>query len=181
MRKRQGITVAMLITALAAAAAAGQAAAQPTELRLQRLEQQVEALTRRLEALEQGTADPLSTTPSAGTATGPTWTFEPPFDGTGLSAVHYALDTKTGDIELLLRIEAPLADAAAWSRSDGVMPVIAIVDDGADVPAQAVLRLLRGQRLDPGASLHLLGQVPVARAAKAGQIRIRSVHQGLAP
>lgn len=109
--------------------------------------------------------DRRSTTPTA-----PDWTFDPPFDGTGLTAVHYALDPKTGTLDLLLRIEAPLADPAAWSRPN--VPVIAVVDDGSGSLVRAGFKLLRGQRLEPGASLHLRGRVPIAAAAKAGHVRV---------
>lgn len=173
-RLHRFIAASALILALTTLAAAPQTAAQPTEQRLQRLEEQVKDLTGRIEALERGTLASPATEAVPSSTDGPTWAFESPLDGTEMSVIHYVLDTKTGIMELLLRIETPLEDKAAWSQTGSDTPIIALVDDGEGSPTRATFRLLRGRRLDPGASLHLQARIPVATASKAGHVRVQS-------
>jgi hypothetical protein len=160
--------VAFSITLLPAT----EVSAQPIEARLERIEQQMQDIVRRLHALEHGTSQASLTRPESNIPTGPTWTFRPPLDGSEIRVLHYGLSTETGIIDLLARIEAPLTDRADWGRTGTEVPIRAEVDDGGDAPAAATFTLVRGASLEPGASLHLQARIPVARAAKAGEIRI---------
>jgi hypothetical protein len=146
--------------------------AGPMEPRLERLEQRVQQLTRRLEALERASGHAVEPDATSSKVAGPTWTFEPPLDGSELRVLHQGLNPKTGVVDLLIRVEAPLKEPHAWGQTGAEVPIAITVDDGSTAPAAVAFKLVRGRSLEPGSSLHLRARIPVARAAKAGEIRV---------
>jgi hypothetical protein len=146
---------------------------QTVEQRLRELEQQVEALTRRLEMVEQRPAAPASAPAvSAMTAEGVVWTFDDFVNDSPLKVTHKSLDKESGTIDLLLLITAPLPDPDAWTGTGQPIPIALRLRSADGTEARTDFRLERGSRLEPGAHLHVRAQIDPVQAAAARQLLI---------
>ena len=150
------------------------AADRDLEHRLADLEQQVQALTLRLQVLEQRSAATPEALPAAISlpAEGIVWTFDDFVSASPLKVTPKAFDKKTGRIDLLLQITAVMPDPGAWSGAGRPVPLALTLRGAGGADARAVFTLVRSSSLEPGAHVHLQAQVDPVQAAAAHQIVI---------
>jgi hypothetical protein len=143
---------------------------QSVEQRLHELERQVEALTRRLELVEQRPTTPAPV--AAQRADGVVWTFDDYVNASPFRVSHKTFDKQSGTIDLLLRITTALTDPTAWTGAGRRVPIALTLRSADGTLARADFVLQRGSRLEPGANLHVRTQVDPATAAAATQLVI---------
>ena len=100
------------------------------------------------------------------------WKLNPGVIDSPLRVTHKEFDRSRGRLDLMLQITAPLPEPQRWGTVGNEVPVELRLRaaDGADY-VQA-LTLARGNRLEPGAFVHLHADIDPARAATAGQLII---------
>lgn len=177
-RQRLRPRLAAAVLAPALLLPGGTAGAQTNaQERLSRLEQQVRALTGRLAELERATAADDGAVATETAAGGVQWELEAPF-GAGLTLSQKRFARTSGRVDLLARLDAPLAAARAGSRRAAGDPlplaVVAETPDGAR--EYAVFQLLRGSRLAAGAFVHLRAELSPALAERASRLRLQSAN-----
>ena len=166
-RWTRGIVPVAIGLLLSLASATG--AAQGLDERLLQLEQQVRALTSRIEALEGGTAAQAQDGQVASDGA-VVWTFDDYVGRSPFRVAYREIDPQQGRVELLLEITAPLADSEHWRAVGGQVPIGVRLRAADGKQTEQAFRLRRGGRLDPGAYLHLEASVDPARAAATRQL-----------
>jgi hypothetical protein len=139
------------------------AAEQLPEVRIERLEAQVRALTERIAALEaeQSPAAPGEIA----------WQLDQDLNGRTFRVVHQALDADDGRVELLLQVAAPVPVPEHWMQ--GSPAPIRLTLRAADGSEQGLyMTLIRGASVEPGKHLHLLAELDPAIAAATSLILI---------
>ena len=146
-------------------------AEQTTDQRLSKLEGQVQSLTRRLALLERrtATAEPRD---DAEPADGIVWTIGPDLDGGAFSVSQKTLDKNRGEVDLLLRINAPIEHPARWSEPGKEVPITLTLRTAAGIEKHTRFKLARATRLEPGAHLHIRADIDPAMAAAVRQMII---------
>jgi hypothetical protein len=143
------------------------------EQRLEALERQVETLSSRMQAIERNASVSAQPPQAAALSTDHVvWTFEEYVDASPFKVSHKSFDRKSGSVELLLLITAPLEQPDRWSKVGRSVP-IALRHRAADgTEGTAKFSLKRGTRLEPGARLHIGTQLEPAMAASAYHLKI---------
>lgn len=152
--------------------------------RFARLEARTEQLTNQLARIEQAAqaspptdqpaaATPATTATSMGSAVD--WRLGAGLQGDPLRVAAQTFDQRSGRVEVLLEIEAPLSNADAWPRQPGLqVPVIMITRDSSGaVAAEQPLTLIRGPSQEPGAYLHLGTELSEQIADRVEVIELR--------
>ncbi len=105
----------------------------------------------------------------------PNWRLGAGLDGKPISIVEKTFDKASARVEALVRIEAPLADLAAWPSQPGQpLPILLEARDiGGGIALQQPMTLLRGTRLEPGAYLHIGADLPPEVASRLGLLQLR--------
>ena len=168
---RRWAGAALTIAALGTTPWCASAADPMIEQRLQTLEGQVRGLIRRIEQIEQAASAPAAqgTTVADGIA----WTFDE-YVGTSPFEVSYkSFDRKTGAVELLLQITAPLDRPDLWTEAGASVPILLRHRAADGTEGTTPFSLVRLSRLDPGARLHVRARLEPARAAAASHLSIR--------
>ena len=144
--------------------------------RLEGLEVRLDALTRRVQALETMLKE---AGPGIGSAPGPTgepaWDFDDYTQGSPFNVLQQSLDRTNGRIDLLLDVVGPVPDVEDWAavaRSEPV-PLTLTADRGDGLGGQSVpLRLERANQIVPGARIHVTATVDAAYAKLVRRIRV---------
>ena len=144
--------------------------------RLEGLEVRLDALTRRVQALETMLKE---AGPGIGSAPGPkgepAWDFDDYTQGSPFNVLQQSLDRTNGRIDLLLDVVGPVPDVEDWAavaRSEPV-PLTLTADRGDGLGGQSVpLRLERANQIVPGARLHVAATVDAAYAKLVRRIRV---------
>lgn len=140
--------------------------------RIDALEARTAGLAAQLARLEQAsTPPPQAEVPAS--AAGPMtvsagWRLGPGLGGDPISIVEKTFDERSGRVEALLRIEAPLSDIDAWPRLPGQpVPILLEARDSSGAIAfSQPMTLLRGTSLEPGAYLHIGADLPPRVASR---------------
>jgi hypothetical protein len=154
--------------------------------RIHALEAETARLTSQVARLEQGNPPaPAETERPSGEApkpAAPNWRLGPGLGGDPIAIVEQAFDQRSGCVEALLRIEAPLSDAGAWSgRTGQSVPIVLEARDlGGGIAFEGPMILLRGTRMEPGAYLHIGADLPPEVASRLGYLELRLEAQGAA-
>ena len=144
--------------------------------RLEGLEVRLDALTRRVQALETMLKQ---AGPGVGRPTGPkgepVWDFDDYTQGSPFNVLQQSLDRTNGRVDLLLDVVGPVPDVEDWAavaRSEPV-PLTLTADRGDGIAVQSVpLRLERANQIVPGARLHVTATVDAAYAKLVRRIRV---------
>lgn len=154
--------------------------ASELDARLAMLEARIEQLSARLEQRQHSQplrADPSAAQPAAAGSAGKavTWRLGARVDGEPLRVAAESLDRARDQVELLLEVVAPLADAEAWPQQPGQRaPLVVIASDSTGtVIAETPMRLLRGSSREPGAYLHVGAQLPPQAGARVHSLEVR--------
>jgi len=144
------------------------------EARLRTLSDRIDLLERRA-----ATAAANNTAISAGTdhatsatAAGIVWTLDARVTDSPLRLTHKEFDRNRGRVDLLLQITAPLEHPERWDEVGTEVPLMLRLRGADGVELAQAFTLARGNRLDPGAFVHLIADIDPARAAAAGQLII---------
>ncbi len=152
--------------------------------RLEGLEVRLEALTRRVQALETVLKEMGPGSGGAATREGEAvWEFDAYIEETPFNVLQRSFDRKTGRVDLLLDVVAPVPDADHWaSKARGApVPVTLTADRGdGDTGQTQPLRLERASQIVPGARLHVSAALDPADAKLVRRLRIVHASQGLA-
>ncbi len=89
-----------------------------------------------------------------------------------LRVTHKEFDRDRGRVDLLLQITAPLQDPEHWDAVGSEVPVMLRLRGADGVEQVQAFTLARGNRIEPGAFVHLIADIDPARAAAAGQFII---------
>lgn len=156
--------------------------AQPSmDQRILELEARLQVLSERIDLLEQRPAtDGPSTPPSAqlgadstsADASGVVWTLGTRLADGPWRITHKAFDRGRGRVDLLLQITAPLQDPEHWAKVGGEVPMLLRMRGAYGIEHVQALTLARGNRLEPGAYIHLQADIDPARSAAVGQFII---------
>jgi hypothetical protein len=124
-------------------------------------------------ALDSGAS--TSSSSSSSTGTGVEWRLGAALSGEPLRVTATELDKQRGVVDLLLKIEAPLPDSAAWPREPGrPVPVVLRAEDATGATlAELPMVLVRGPSLEPGAYLHLRAVLPERAGDRVRLLRIQ--------
>jgi hypothetical protein len=124
-------------------------------------------------ALDSGAS--TSSSSSSSTGTGVEWRLGAELSGEPLRVTATELDKQRGVVDLLLKIEAPLPDSAAWPREPGrPVPVVLRAEDATGATlAELPMVLVRGPSLEPGAYLHLRAVLPERAGDRVRLLRIQ--------
>lgn len=141
--------------------------------RLQALEQRVDDLVQRLERLESapGSGAAGTAAPKAGDIQ---WSFDAALSRGPFNVSHQSFDRGSGRFDVLLKVVDPIPDPQPWKVAIGApVPVVARIGLADGSAAETlVFRLARGQKLDPGAVLHIEAQVSPEQAAAISGLSI---------
>jgi hypothetical protein len=166
-------------TMLAALCVAPAARAVDADTRIEGLEARLEALTRRVAALELvlSNAGPIS----AGTAAKrgePVWDLDDYTSVAPFRVLHRSLDRDTGRVDLLLDITGSIPDPGRWSglERDDPVPLVLSTDHAPGVAVDLLLE--RAGSLDPGSRVHLRAALPVEQATLAETLILRHRTEG---
>jgi hypothetical protein len=147
--------------------------------RIDALEARTAGLAAQLTHLEQASTPPPQAEAQA-SAAGPIkvsagWRLSPGLGGDPISIVEKTFDERSGRVEALLRIEAPLSDIDAWPRLPGQPVPIQLEarDTGGAIALSQPMTLLRGTSLEPGAYLHIGANLPPRVASRVGFMELR--------
>lgn len=121
------------------------------------------------------TSTSTSSSSSTSTGTGVEWRLGAELSGEPLRVTATELDKQRGVVDLLLKIEAPLPDSAAWPREPGrPVPVVLWAEDATGATlAELPMVLVRGPSLEPGAYLHLRAVLPERAGDRVRLLRIQ--------
>lgn len=153
-------------------------ALQSMQQRLLELEARLHTLDDRLDRLEQhavtagASAGVEAGQASSTTVAGIVWTLDARITDGPLRLTHKEFDRNRGRVDLLLEITAPLQDPARWDEVGGEVPVMLTLRGVDGTEHARAFTLARGQRIEPGAFVHLSADIDPARAATAGHFII---------
>lgn len=169
---RPGMARVAIWTAILGSALSGPlcGAEQTVDQRLTVLEQQVRALTQRLKAVEGRTATPAGNPEHQ--VQDVVWSFDAYLDSSPFKVTYKRFERKSGKVELLLQITAPLERPDVWTGVGRPVPIGLTLRTVGGAEGRAGFTLKRGGGVDPGAFLHVQAQIDPARAAAAGQLII---------
>ena len=143
------------------------------EARLRTLSDRVDMLERRaVTAKTETTTSATTGTGTSATAAGIIWTLDARVTDSPLRVTHKEFDRDRGRVDLLLQITAPLQDLERWGEVGGEVPVMLRLRGTDGVEQVQNFTLARGNRIEPGAFVHLVTDIDPARAAAAGQFII---------
>lgn len=169
---RPGIVRGAILTAILGSAFPGPlcGAEQRVDERLTVFEQQVRALTQRLEVIEGGTAT------AAGDAEHEVqdvmWSFDAYLDASPFKVTKKRFERKSGGVELLLQITAPLERPDVWTAVGRPVPIGVTLRSVGGAGVRAGFTPKRIGDVDPGAFLHAQARIDAAQAVSAGQVII---------
>jgi hypothetical protein len=155
-------------------------AQEPIEQRMLDVEARLRTLSDRVDLLERRAVTagvPTATGAGTGQATGANaagvvWTLDAQLTDSPLRVTHKEFDRDRGRVDLLLQITAPLQDPEHWDAVGSEVPVMLRLRGADGVEQVQAFTLARGNRIEPGAFVHLIADIDPARAAAAGQFII---------
>ena len=150
------------------------------DTRIEALEARLEALTRRVAALELVLSNAGPT--AAGTAAkrgAPLWDLDAYIGEAPFRVLHHDLNRETGRVDVLLDVTADIPDGDLWSGLRRGDPVPLVISSDRAPEAAIALRLERAGSLVPGARIHLGALLPPEQSALAETLILR--HRPPAP
>ena len=171
------IALAVLLAALPPGAMAKKPSLQEVEQRVQQLEQRYRDLLERVEIMESTTFGVVAEeadlrVPGEDAVV---WTFDDYLDKRPFKVLYKSLDREDGQIELLLQVTGAVPDANAWTGKEKEVPVAVTLRTAAGRETHATFKRQRGNRVDPGANIHVRADIGVEQAALARQVIVQHV------
>lgn len=156
------------------ALAAGPCAAIDQDTRLDALEARLEALTRRVQAMESVLKETGQSAAAPAIPKGqPLWESDDYSDGEPLRVLKSSLDRASGRLDVLLDVVTEIPDPEHWTnlnRGASVPLTVSLTPAPGDAQSPLRLRVERAGSIVPGSRIHVTGQIPPDLARQVRKI-----------